>query len=63
MSEVEVNGTDGVDLDISTVRGELSSSSTHIRIASLKIIEERLSKKGMETMMPEFLVGEVGVLC
>lgn len=50
MSEVEVNGTEGVDLDISTTKAELSSSSTHSRIASLKAIEERLSKKGMETM-------------
>lgn len=53
MSEVEVNGTEGVDLDISTTRAELLSSSTHIRLTSLKAIEETLSQKGMQTVKPK----------
>lgn len=53
MSEVEVNGTAGFDLDISTTKTELLSSSTHLRIGSLKALEERLSRKGMHMRTSE----------
>ncbi|KAH9223644.1 armadillo-type protein [Leptodontidium sp. 2 PMI_412] len=43
MTEVEVNGTGGVDLDLSATKVALSSSSTTIRLGSLHTLEERLS--------------------
>lgn len=43
MTEVEVNGTGGLDLDISATKAELSSSSTPLRTGSLRTLEERLS--------------------
>lgn len=46
MTEVEVNGTGGVDLDLSATKVALSSSSTTIRLGSLHTLEERLSNNG-----------------
>lgn len=48
MSEVEINGhSEGVDLDLTHTKAELTSSSTNLRLGQLKLIEERLSKKGI----------------
>lgn len=47
MTEVEVNGTGGVDLDFAATKSELSSSSTSRRIHHLQTLEERLSKNGL----------------
>jgi len=46
MTEVEVNGTSEVDLDITATKVALSSSSTSIRLGSLHALEERLSNNG-----------------
>jgi len=46
MSEVEVNGTSGVDLDITATKRALSSSSTTLRLGSLHSLAERLSNNG-----------------
>lgn len=47
MSEVEINGhNEGVDLDLTLTKAALTSSSTNLRLGQLKLIEERLSKKG-----------------
>jgi len=46
MTEVEVNGMAGPDLDLSATKAALSSSSTNRRIGTLHTLEERLSKKG-----------------
>ncbi|KAK0107053.1 translational activator of GCN4 [Cadophora gregata] len=43
MTEVEVNGTGKVDLDLSATKVALSSSSTKIRLGNLHALEERLS--------------------
>lgn len=51
MTEVEVNGTSGLDLDISATRAELSSSSTPLRTGSLRSLEERLSHNGMHYVL------------
>ncbi|EDO01257.1 hypothetical protein SS1G_03731 [Sclerotinia sclerotiorum 1980 UF-70] len=50
MSEVEINGhNEGVDLDLALTKAALTSSSTNLRLAQLKSIEERISKKDTET--------------
>jgi hypothetical protein len=46
MTEVEVNGSNGVDLDITATKASLSSSSTSLRLESLHTLEERLSNNG-----------------
>lgn len=49
MSEVEINGhNEGVDLDLTLTKAALTSSSTNLRLGQLKLIEERLSKKGTQ---------------
>jgi hypothetical protein len=45
MTEVEVNGTTGYELDFAATRAALSSSSTALRIGTLSVLEERLSNK------------------
>ncbi len=45
-AEVEANGQR--DLDITAIKAQLSSSSTHLRIGSLSALEERLSQNGIE---------------
>jgi hypothetical protein len=47
MTEVEVNGSIEVDLDITATKASLSSSSTSRRLGSLHTLEERLSNNGM----------------
>jgi hypothetical protein len=46
MTEVEVNGSIEVDLDITATKASLSSSSTSRRLGSLHTLEERLSNNG-----------------
>jgi len=46
MTEVEVNGTSEVDLDITATKISLASSSTTVRLGSLHTLEERLSNNG-----------------
>ena len=46
MTEVEVNGTNGVDLDFAATKAALSASSTALRLGSLQALEERLSTNG-----------------
>ena len=46
MSEVEVNGTTGVNLDITATKAALSSSSTTLRLGSLHNLAETLSDNG-----------------
>ncbi|EHK96768.1 putative Translational activator GCN1 [Glarea lozoyensis 74030] len=43
MTEVEVNGSAGVDLDFAVTKAALNSSSTTARLEHLHILEERLS--------------------
>lgn len=47
MTEVEVNGTGGVDLDTAATKTALASASTSLRLASLHNLEERLSDNGI----------------
>ncbi|KAB8303096.1 hypothetical protein EYC80_004549 [Monilinia laxa] len=50
MSEVEINGqNEGVDLDLTLTKAALISSSTNLRLGQLKSIEERLSKKELDS--------------
>lgn len=46
MTEVEVNGSSRIELDISATKTALSSSSTNIRLGLLQLLEDRLSKNG-----------------
>lgn len=46
MTEVEVNGTGAVDLDLRATKVALSSSSTTTRLGNLHTLEERLSNNG-----------------
>ncbi|CZT06548.1 probable translation activator GCN1 [Rhynchosporium graminicola] len=56
MTEVEVNGMGGVDLDISATKIALSSSSTTIRLSSLHNLEERLSNQAIgQDLFPPLL--------
>jgi hypothetical protein len=48
MTEVEVNGTGGLDLDASATKAALASASTSLRLGSLHALEERLSNNGTE---------------
>jgi hypothetical protein len=49
MTEVEVNGTSGGDLDFTFTKAALSSSSTSLRLGHLHTLEERLSNNGKWT--------------
>ncbi|PBP19360.1 50S ribosomal protein L19e [Diplocarpon rosae] len=51
MTEVEVNGIGGVDLDLGATKTALSSSSTAIRLGNLQALEERLSNKGINQQL------------
>ncbi|CAL3971329.1 unnamed protein product [Diplocarpon coronariae] len=51
MTEVEVNGISGVDLDLGATKAALSSSSTTIRLGNLHALEERLSNKGINQQL------------
>ncbi|TAQ91547.1 hypothetical protein B7494_g178 [Chlorociboria aeruginascens] len=44
MTEVEVNSTSVINLDITTTKAVLSSSSTSLRLGQLQALEDRLSK-------------------
>jgi hypothetical protein len=46
MTEVEVNGSAGVDLDFAVTKAALNSSSTTERLGHLHTLEERLSGRG-----------------
>lgn len=46
MTEVEVNGISGADLDLSATKASLTSSSTTTRLGGLHTLEARLSNNG-----------------
>jgi hypothetical protein len=46
MTEVEVNGMSEGDLDFTFTKAALSSSSTSIRLAHLRTLEERCANNG-----------------
>ena len=50
MTEVEVNGSAGVDLDFEAAKVALNSSSTTERLGYLHILEERLTTNGEQSM-------------
>lgn len=52
MTEVEVNGTSSGELDFSSTKTVLASSSTSRRIAHLHVLQERLSNR---EILPKFL--------
>ena len=48
MTEEEVNGTRGGELDLPGTKAALSASSTTVRLERLHALEERLSTNGTE---------------
>ena len=55
MTETEVTGALGGDFKLHEVREALASSSTSVRTAQLRVVNERLSQEGKVLAMAFFL--------
>lgn len=55
MTEVEVNGISGGDLDLASTKAALSSSSTSLRLGHLRTLEERIANNGKRLLVLCFL--------
>ena len=51
MTETEANGGAGVDFNLDEIREALASSSTSLRTAQLRIVNEKLSQEGEDLQL------------